>query len=318
MDSKRGILLVASIVALVFLVGIPCSGSQDKNKQEQKKEDLWDNSGRSQVERPGQGPGLQEPPPPGRGPGSERGPGDDRGPGDNRGPGGGRGGRFELTDEELNRIMDGIRQRDPEKAKEMEELRQKDPDRFRSELRKHAGEEFGVIMKERMENFRRDRQNEFIEFLEKYVPKEAQELSTLKDRDPELYSRKYDLARQKYERVSVWAKRSPEMAEVLVADIQLQDKQDELVGKIKAAKNEQEKEKLMAQLKEVVGNKYDLIVRRKQIAYEWLLKRLEALQKEVNENKNEIIKYMDEKAKEENVKERVKYLTEDSLKLKWD
>ena len=298
-----------SVIIPVVLAGIPCSAAQEPNK-----DNIWTEN-RPSVDRPNQGPGRQEPPP-GRGPDSQLQPAGDRGPGgDDRGRGGR--GRFELTDQEIDRIMDGIRQRDPNKATEMEALRKTDPDRFRGELRRHAGEEFGEIIRERMEKMRRDRQKEFIEFLEKYVPKEAEELAALKNRDPELYSKKYDLAQQKYERVSVWARRSPEMAEVLVADIQLQDKQDEIVRKIKSAKNEQEKKQLTTQLENVVGNKYDLIVRRKQIAYEWLLKRLEALQKEVNDSKSEIIKFMDDRTKEENVKERIKYLTEDSSKF-WD
>jgi multidrug efflux pump subunit AcrA (membrane-fusion protein) len=45
-------------------------------------------------------------------------------------------GQFELTDEIIDRIMSGMAQMDPKKAKELEQLRQSDPEKFKAELRK--------------------------------------------------------------------------------------------------------------------------------------------------------------------------------------
>jgi HlyD family secretion protein len=107
----------------------------------------------SQSGRPGQGPGA----PGGRGPGGGRRPQGGEGPGGGRRqqgegtPGSGRraqgggasgrggppqGGQFELTDEIIDRMMSGLAQMDPEKAKELEQLRQSDPEKFKAELRK--------------------------------------------------------------------------------------------------------------------------------------------------------------------------------------
>jgi phosphate uptake regulator len=42
--------------------------------------------------------------------------------------------QFELTDEMINRIMSGLAQFDPEKAKELEKLRKSDPEKFKAQL----------------------------------------------------------------------------------------------------------------------------------------------------------------------------------------
>ena len=47
-----------------------------------------------------------------------------------------QGRQFELTDEVIDRIMSGMSQFDPEKAKELEELRKSDPEKFKAELQR--------------------------------------------------------------------------------------------------------------------------------------------------------------------------------------
>jgi hypothetical protein len=47
-----------------------------------------------------------------------------------------QGRQFELTDEMINRIMSGMAQFDPEKAKELGQLRKSDPEKFKAELMK--------------------------------------------------------------------------------------------------------------------------------------------------------------------------------------
>jgi len=66
----------------------------------------------------------------------------------------------------------------------------------------------------------------------------------------------------------------------------------------------------------VIAGRFDLIVRRKQIAYERLLKRLEELQKKVRESRGEIAKWRSDELKNENVKQRMQDLLEP--KFNWD
>jgi hypothetical protein len=248
---------------------------------------------------------------------------------ENRGPGAGAGlergprrspgrRRIELTDEEIDRIMDGLKQRSPEKAKELEELRKKDPDKFREELIKNASEEFRKVVGERIEKWRQQRQTEFIEWLTKSIPDEAEELAKLKEANPNLYGEKYELVWRKYGRIFDENRRNPELAKVLLEDVKLQKRRDDLIARINATNNENEQKRLHAELEEVVGLRYDLIVRRKQMAYEWLLKRLEELQNRINESRAEILKAQDPKVKAENIKKRTQELLGEKKGFSWD
>jgi len=63
---------------------------------------------------------------------------DERGAPRDRTPEGGerpQGKQFELTDQMIDRIMSGIAQIDPEKAKELEQLRKSDPEKFKAQLK---------------------------------------------------------------------------------------------------------------------------------------------------------------------------------------
>jgi hypothetical protein len=288
-----------------MLFSVNCFASPDD------QDNLWEGDG-PRAERPDQGPGG--PGGPRRGPDEGRPQGRDRG----QGPRSQRG-FFELTDEQVNRIMESIKKSDPAKAKELEGLRAKDPEQFQGELRRNGGDEYRKIRRERMERWLQERQADFIEWLEEYVPDEAKELSQLKESgDPNLYRMKYELVRQKYNRIADMSRRSPELAEVLVADLQLQERRDGILNKYKNAKTDKEKEQFKSQLEEVVAARYDVLIRRKQITYEWLLKRLEDLQREVNHSKEEIIKLKDDNVKKDNVTERVKDLTGESSRFPWD
>jgi len=236
-------------------------------------------------------------------------------------PGPGRGpGMFELTDEEIDRIMKDLQESNPAKAKELAKLRETDPNQFSFELRRHGreSEEFGKIIKERMAKLWSERREKFLEWLGKVVPEEAQELAKLKDSNPDLYTKKYELARRKYGRIYEEGRRNPELADVLFEDLQLKKRRDELVKNIKATTDEREKKKLVAELEEVVAGRFDLIVRRKIITYEWLLKRLEELRKHIRQSRAEINIWREEKFKNENVKKRTQNLLEETPKINWD
>jgi hypothetical protein len=296
MTKSRGIILFLAISAVLFTTAL--SYRADAKNEKKEEQSIW-------TEEEGRGPG------PGPGEGPERGP--------RRGPGMGR---FDLTNEEIDRILMGLKERSPEKAKELEQMREKDPEKFQQELRIHAFEELGKIFMERREKleekWRQQRRAEFVEWLQKNMPNEAEELAKLKDRNAELYGKKYDLAWRNYGRIFDTSRHSPELAEILLEDFGLQKRTEELSAKIKTARNEKDKKKLTAEMEEVVGLRYDLIVRKKQLAYEWLLKRLEELQNHVKESRAEISIWQDPKTKAENVKERVEYLLEEKKGFSWD
>jgi hypothetical protein len=280
MELRRGIIVILIITAMTTITILPCSSQEKKTK-----EDIW----------------TEDEP---RGPGGVRG-----------GPGrGGRGpGRYRTREEEINHFLKELEKSDPSKAKELANLRKKNPEKFREELKKTVREHWN----KRLESWRNRWRAEFLEWLQKAVPKVAQGLARLKDKDPDLYAKKYEIIRNKYRRIFDESKRNPELAEALLAELELDERQEVLLKKIKAVKSEKEKTKLMVKLEEVVGNKYDLIIRKKIIAYEFLLKRVEELQKELNKSREDIAKWQDEKIRAQNVKERIKELTEPSLQFKW-
>jgi len=278
MELSRRIILVLVLAAVVTVTVLPCSAAEKDEKN------IWTEG---------------EPRGPGRGPG--------------RGPR-----RLELTDEEINRIMKGLQESNPEKAKELAKLREKDPNQFSLELRRHGHEEFGKIIKERTAKRWNERRAEFLEWLGKAVPREARELAKLKI-SPDIYAKKFELVRRKYWRIFEASKRNPELAEVLLEDLRLKKRRDELLRNIKATTSEKEKKKLVAELQDVVAGRFDLIVRRKQIAYEWLLKWLEELRKHIGESRGEINIWRGEKFKNDNVKQRMQdLLGETPTEFRWN
>jgi hypothetical protein len=285
MELTRRVILVLAIAAVVTVIFLPCS-AQEKKKAEK---DIW----------------TEDEP---------------RGPGQGRGPGPGRGARrFEPTDEEIDRVMKSLQESNPEKAKELARLREKDPNQFSIELRRYGREEFGKIIREHIDNWRKRRRAEFLESLEKFDPKEALELAKLKDTNPDLYAEKYELALKKYGRIIEEGRRNPELAEVLIEDLKLKKRRDELVKNIKAAQSDRDKNKLLAELEEVVAGRFDLIVRRKQIAYARLLRWLDELQKRLRESRSEISRWRDDKFKNDNVKKRTQDLIgETPTQFSWD
>lgn len=288
MELRRGIILILVMAAMTTVVILPCS-SEEKNTDK----DIW-------TEDDPRGPGGG----PGRG-----------GPGGGPGRGGRGPGRYRTREENIDIFLKELKESDPKKAKELTTLREKNPDKFREEIQKILRERWS----KRMESWSRRRRTEFLEWLGKAFPQKAQYLDKLKATDTDLYAEKYEIIREKYWRIFEESRRNPPLAEVLMAEMELDERQEILIKEIKATKNEQQKKKLMAQLEEVVGDKYDLIIRKKIIAYEFLLKRIAELQKELNKSRDEIEKWKDPNIKEQNVMERTKELIEPSrpTQFKW-
>jgi len=279
MGKKREIFLIVATVAIMVATAVLCLAAE-KDKQDASQQSIWT---------------ADEQREPGRG---------------SR--------RYELSDEEIDRVLEELRKRDPKEAKELTKLREKDPEKFRAQLRERAREEYAKVVRERIENWREQRRVDFLEWLGKNVPREVEELAKLEKKDADLYSKKYELLRRKYSHIFDESRRSPELAEVLLEDLQLQRKRDEIVKKIKAAKSDEQRQKLTAQLEEVVALRYDLIVRRKQITYERLLKWLDELQERVKKSRAEIADAQKKEIKEKNVKERTKQLLEGEKGFRWD
>ena len=262
-------------------------------------------------------------------------------------------GRFELTEEKIEHIMDRLKKTNPEEAEELEKLREEDPEKFKAELRKVMHERFGKRFrehrKERSERKRSERMKEhwgrymkrcggpfgggdwprgmglpgmrhgrYFEWLEENYTDEAEKLAELIEKDVDLYLKQLGLNLKKYGRIAEAAMENLELAEVLKEDLELKKQRNQLVRKIRAASDKDEKKELVENLEKVISSRFDLIVRRKQVEYEQLLKKLEKLKKRVEESEANVDKWKDARFKNESVKARLEELVGRTEKFKWD
>jgi hypothetical protein len=223
-----------------------------------------------------------------------------------------------LDDQNMDRIMKGIQQRDPAKAKELAELRKKNVEEFKEELVQQGGKEIEQIGREQMEARHQKDQAEFVDWLKTNYPKDADALAKMKEKDPQLYVKSYDRLMTQYGPIFRASKSNPELASLLKEDLDLKKKRDDLVTKIRNEKAQDKKQALGAELRDVVSRRYDLIVRKKEMAYEQLQTKLEGLQKQIQESKAEIGKWKAPRTKQQNVQQHIESLTEGKIAFKWD
>jgi len=183
--------------------------------------------------------------------------------------------------------------------------------------RREMMRERGERMHERSERMY-DRHSEYLEWLGKNHPEEAEKLAELKDKKPELYRKHLRYRYKKYRKIMDAEEENPQLAEVLKQELELKIKRDKLLRKITGAADDKQKEKLVKKLKELISNRFDLIVKRKQIGYELLSKRLEELKKELKQSEAGIEKWKATKFREEKVKERLEKLMSRIEEFDWD
>lgn len=222
------------------------------------------------------------------------------------------------SQEVADRIMEGIQKRDPATAKQLAALRKKDPERFKAELGRHGRKEIEQISRERYDAWRRSKQADFVKWLQDNYPQEETDLVKLKEKDPQLYVKRYEHLHAKYGRIFEAGQDDPELGAVLKEDFELKIRRDQLLDRLRRERSDARKQAIGAELQEVVARRYDLIVRRKEIAYEHLLRKLEGLQALLKKSKEEIVKSRDDKLRQENIRKRLEMLTEDQKRFKWD
>lgn len=157
------------------------------------------------------------------------------------------------------------------------------------------------------------RHDEFISWLKENFPDIEKDLSQYSDK-PEEYFKRFSEVKDKYEHVMMTQKRDPELAKVLKEEIELTDYRNELLKDIRRA-DKKKRQQLIEQLTVVVSRRFDLIVRKKQLQFEELHRRLERLQKELAEREKELGNLIE--SKEEATKSRIKVLLDPKQKVEW-
>jgi hypothetical protein len=162
------------------------------------------------------------------------------------------------------------------------------------------------------------RHDEYIEWLGKNFPEEAKKLARLREKEPENleeYIQQVIDSRDKFGEIMEAQERNPELADVLKEDLLLKKDREILLDKINTAKGTKHA-KLIKQLEEVVNRRFDLIVRKKQLQYEHLLRRLERLQNEVKNREAEVEKLKSKKS--QLIREHLEELTGKAENIDWD
>jgi hypothetical protein len=266
--------------------------------------------------------------------------------------------KFELTEERIERIMERLKETEPEKAEELEKLQEEDPNKFKAELRKTMRGRFGKKPREHGKKVaKRGRggdpnrsgrpgfgppgygppgfgppgygppgygppgyvsRYELLEWLKKHYPEEAERMSDLSVDKPELYEKRMKLGLKRYAKIIAAEKENPELAAVLKEDLELKQQRDKLLRRIRNARDEESKQELVAELQEVVGARFDLIVKRKEMEYEKLRKRLSRLRRQVQKSEENVEKWKDADYKADNVKARVAELVGVDKEFKWE
>ncbi len=223
-----------------------------------------------------------------------------------------------LDDQNMNRIMKSIQQRDPVKAKELAELRKKNIDEFKEELVQQGRQEVEQISQEFREARRQKDQAEFVDWLKTNYPQDANALAKMKVKDPSLYVKTFDRLRGQYSVIFDASKSNPELANLLKENLELRRKSLQLIATYRDEKSADKKKELAAQLREAVSRRYDLILRRKEMSYEQLQKKVEDLQKQIQDSKAQIRKWKEADVKKKNIDQHLEALIEGKAPFKWD
>ena len=160
--------------------------------------------------------------------------------------------------------------------------------------------------------------DEYIKWLEKNYPQKAEELKGLKDKNPRLYRRQVGYGMRKHRKIIEAEKESPELAKVLTESMELDGQRNKLIKKLRSTEDEAEKKEITGELEKVLGSKFDLTLKRKEIELGLLQKRLEELKKELKTNQENIGKWKDPEFKQQQIKERLERLISDKEEFRWE
>jgi hypothetical protein len=258
---------------------------------------------------------------------------------------GGKTKRAELTPGQIEHWLNDIRLVDPNRAAELQKMQKENPQQFPRELRRIAREITGRQYKDHVDNNTFDgrkghvtdmntgtaaggrresarmwqRTAEFYDWLKQNYPAEAQKLDQLKkQKDQELYRRQMSVCRQRYWQIFESAETNPQLAEILKQDLELKEQRASLLKKIKATTDYAQKTALIEQLEEVVGNRFDLLLKRKQLQYQQLLERVQKLHEQIKQSEAQVQRWKDPAFKKESVKSHVESLLGKPDQFKWD
>lgn len=161
--------------------------------------------------------------------------------------------------------------------------------------------------------FTEDEQKFFV-YLNKYFPEEASGLEPFES-NPKTYQKRFREKKSQFRRLWKGYKHNHKYGELLVQEVKLRRKRMAKLNELKAAEKKAVKQKLRAELKDIVSKEFDIAVKIKEIKYNWLRLRIKRLEKELDRRQEEVKKLLNQKDSE--VKKRVEELVNGEEKINW-
>lgn len=227
---------------------------------------------------------------------------------------------LQITEKQIQEILDQFKKTDPAKAAKFEELRYKDAEKFITAIRDEIKQQQKKTAPEKpkQEKWKEElfkKHEAFLVWFNKQYPQDHKELIELQVEDPEKYVQRFMDLMKLYEPIQRMEKYNPKLAGTMKKNLDLQKRRDALLLQIRIASKEQQP-KLIEELRSVVSQRFDTIVVEKQLQYKWLRKRLDELTKKVETRAQELDSL--NKNKEQCVEDRMKELMERTEKVNWD
>jgi hypothetical protein len=166
--------------------------------------------------------------------------------------------------------------------------------------------------RERMTQWEKERNNEYIAWLKTNYPEEAARLEEVQKNNPKTFNRFVRMSRKKYGEIMETQKENPRLAEILKQTLETENTKRSLIKKIRSLAKEikgakgPRREKLMQQLKDTFSVRFDLIVTTQKLRYEALEEKIRQLSKQIARQKAETEKFIQKK--DEEIAKRMKNL----------
>ncbi len=226
--------------------------------------------------------------------------------------------RYKLSEQRIKQLLNQLAEKEPEKAAKLRDMRKKDSKKFRAEIRDLALKDYTRPgrWRERMQQRHQKRHDAYIKWLENNYPDEAAKLKELQEKEPDEYLKHYISSRRRFGPIMEAQEKNPELAEVLAEELELKDLRGELIKELLTAKDNDKQKELAEQLKNIISRRFDLIIKKKQLRYEALLRRIEQLRKKVQDQKAEVNNLI--KSKDQATKARFEELIGKNEKLNWE
>ena len=119
-----------------------------------------------------------------------------------------------------------------------------------------------------------------LDWCERWVTDEAKGIRELKEDNYELYKKSLEALENKY-RLIIYGRFTEEEIPVRIRDYQLQGRLGELIWQYRTAENQDKKDSIKADIKEVVSERYDLDNQLRTIQLQGLQRQIERLQQSV-------------------------------------